>query len=67
MSKTIKLDDAVYDRLDAFQAKHETKSQAVDRLLTVLEKAGDMIDILEGRVSFEKGKRERLEQQAPPL
>ena len=37
MSKTIKLDDQVYERLDAIRGKGETFSQALERCLTVVE------------------------------
>ena len=37
MSKTIKVDPATYTRLDQVRRKGETFSQAVDRLLQVLD------------------------------
>ena len=37
MSKAIKLDDQVYERLDKFRGKGETFSQAVSRALEVVE------------------------------
>ena len=37
MSRTIKLEDEVYDRLEAVRGKRETFSQAVERLLSIVE------------------------------
>ena len=37
MSKTIKLDDQVYERLEAIRGKGETFSQALERCLSVVE------------------------------
>jgi predicted CopG family antitoxin len=65
MSKTIKLEDSVYLRLEGFRGKRETFSQAVDRLLKMLSKVGELRDVLEGAVAFEKGRQERLEKLVP--
>lgn len=37
MSRTIKLDDQVYNRLEQVRSKRETFSQVVERLLSILE------------------------------
>ena len=63
MSKTVKLEDAVYNRLDTFQQKHETKSQAISRLLDMLEKVGELRSILEGQVNFREWQKEQLQQE----
>ena len=63
MSKTVKLEDAVYTRLDTFQQKHETKSQAISRLLDMLDKVGDLRSILEGQVKFREFQKEQLQQE----
>lgn len=65
MSKTIKLEDSVYYRLEGFRGKRETFSQAVDRLLEMLSKVGELRDVLEGAVAFEKGRQARLEKLVP--
>lgn len=52
MSKTIKLEDSVYTRLENFRGKRETFSQAVDLLLTIRDKVGMLRDVLEGSIKF---------------
>lgn len=61
MPKNIQLRDEVYTRLENVRGKRETFSEVVDRLLTMLEKVGELRSILEGQVAFEKRKQERLE------
>lgn len=51
MSKTIKLEDQVYYRLEEVRGKRETFSQAVERLLAAMAKANELIDALVGRES----------------
>lgn len=63
MPKNIQLSDDVYNRLETFRGKRETFSEAVERLLTMLEKVGQLRDILEGQVAFEREKRKKLEEQ----
>ena len=61
MSKTIKLEDQVYSTLDEFRDKHETYSQAVERLLALLSKVGELRSILEGQVNYAQFKATELE------
>ena len=49
MSKTIKLEDEVYDRLENFRDKRETYSQAVERLLELPTRIKELGSILEGQ------------------
>ena len=60
MNHSIKLEDHVYKRLQQFQDKRETYSQAIYRLLTLLDKVGELRNILEGQISFAKWKTEQL-------
>jgi len=62
MSKTIKLEDQVYGKLDEFRGKHETYSQAVERLLELLSKVGELRSILEGQVNYAQFKATKLEE-----
>jgi predicted CopG family antitoxin len=62
MSKTIKLEDQVYDKLDEFRGKHETYSQAVERLLALLSKVGELKSILEGQLNYAQFKATKLEE-----
>ncbi|MBA7648708.1 hypothetical protein ES703_56496 [subsurface metagenome] len=55
MSHTIKLEDRVYEKLQKFQGKRETYSQAVERLLAAKEKVNELIDILVGRPNSQGG------------
>jgi len=63
MSKTIKLEDAVYNKLTGLMGPKETYSQVVDRILVLFDKMGDLRDILEGAIAFRKGQQERLEKR----
>jgi predicted CopG family antitoxin len=63
MSKTIKLEDKVYDKLTGLMGAKETYSQVVERILILFDKMGDLRDILEGAIAFRKGQQERLKQQ----
>lgn len=64
MSKTIKLDDDVYERLERWRGKRETFSDAVARLQRIHEAVGSLQDIIEGQIAFQAGQRERLEKEA---
>jgi len=61
MSKSIKLSEPVYEKLREFQGKRESFSEAVGRLLTMLEKVGELRDVLEGQIAFRNHQKERLE------
>ena len=63
MSKTIKLEDAVYEKLTGLMWPKETYSQVVERILVLFDKMGDLRDILEGAIAFRKGQQERLEKR----
>lgn len=43
LTKTIKLDEVTYRRLDAIKVKGQTFSEAVDFLLTLHEKVGVLV------------------------
>ena len=62
--KTIKLEEPVYHRLDQFRGKRETFSQAVERLLTLLDRVGELRSVLEGQIEYAEFKRKQLEKQA---
>jgi len=63
-AKTIKLEEPVYNRLDQFRGKRETFSQAVERLLTLLDRVGELRSVLEGQIEYAEFKRKQLEKQA---
>ena len=61
MSKSIKISEEVYNKLLQFQDKRETFSQAIERLLSLMEKMGELRNILEGGKRFEDWKQEQLQ------
>ena len=63
MSKTIKLDDTVYNKLTGLMRPKETYSQVVERILLMFDKLGELKNVLEGAIEYRKGQMERLEQQ----
>lgn len=64
MSKTIKVEDKVYDGLETFRDKRETFSEAVERLLSVAGELYLVADILEGQAKFKEFQGERLKELA---
>lgn len=52
MSKTIKLEDKVYDELEIFRDKRETFSEAVEGLLAARLKVLELFSILEGQLKY---------------
>ncbi len=56
MSKTIKLDESVYDRLTGLMGPKESYSQVVERILILFDKVGELRDVLEGKIRFEEFK-----------
>lgn len=60
MSHSIKLSDDTYNHLREFQGKRESYSQAIDRLLALMEKTGELKAIFEGQASFETWKAEQI-------
>ena len=61
MSKSIKVSEDVYTRLQLFQGKRETFSEAIGRLLVLMEKMGELTDILEGSVKFREWEAKQRE------
>ena len=63
MSKTIKVEDEVYNRLDEIRDFKETYSQVVEKLLAARERFCQTIDILESDVKYRNWQREQREKQ----
>lgn len=57
---SIKIDDETYKKLDEYRGKRETFSQAINRLLLLLSKVGELRSILEGGETFEQWQEEQL-------
>ena len=64
MNRSIKVSEEVYNRLLEFQVKRETFSQAVERLLALMETIVELRAVLEGGTGFETWKQE---QGRPPF
>ena len=64
MTKSIKLEDQVYDRLEAFRDKKETFSQAVERLLELPRRITELANIMEGKITHQEDRIARLEEKA---
>ena len=60
LSKTIRLEDDVYARLEAVQLRRETFSQTVGRCLTLLEKLGDLMNTVEGGLAYAEWRTKQL-------
>jgi predicted CopG family antitoxin len=61
MSKQLKIDDRVYDKLDKLRGRGETFSMAIDELLDARLKVFELISVLEGQLKFREWQREQLE------
>jgi len=59
MSKTIKLENAVYDRLTGLMWPKESYSKVIERMLDTFDKLGPLKDVLEGAVAYRQGQQER--------
>ena len=57
MSKTVKLEDRIYNQLERVLDKRETFSGAVERLLAARDEFLEIARILEGKEAFEEWKR----------
>ena len=63
MSKTIKLEDRVYDRLTTLLLPKQSYSQTVERVLDLFDKMGELRSVLEGAVAFKNHQKVQLEKQ----
>ncbi len=67
MLRTVKIESSVYDRLNAFRCKDETRSQAVDRLLSVWEGLHQVSGMMSGAAEFARWKAEQQKGTAPEV
>lgn len=61
MSKTIKLEDQVYNQLDDLRGKGDTFSDVVQQLLRTREEIFDMIETLERNTDYVGYKQRQLQ------
>ncbi len=59
MSKTIKVDQHIYDALTALMWPKETYSKVIERVLSTYGKLGELRDVLEGSIAYRAGQQER--------
>lgn len=64
MSKTIRLEDQVYEKLTGLMRPKETYSQVVERVLTLFDRMGELRDVLEGAVEYRKHQNDSLKELA---
>jgi len=60
MSKAIKLDDQVYEDLDALRGKGETFGQVVEGLMGTRARLCQFLDAVEGSIKFREWQIDRL-------
>ena len=65
MTKTIKLDDVVYQQLDQFRGKHETFGGAVKRLLDIRDGVDSLTMTMEGMRSYAEFRAAKLIKATP--
>jgi len=66
-TKTVKLEQEVYDELEKFRDKRETFSQAIGTLLGARIRIWQLVDVLEGSLRFQELKAEKLTKLAAAM
>ena len=66
MSKTIKLEDRVYDRLTGLLLPKQSYSQTVERVLDLFSKVSEFQSFIEGQIAFKNHQKGILERQTTP-
>ncbi len=64
MGKVIKLEDHIYNRLEEIRNKRETFSQAVERIIKVVDGLDDIIRVLGGTRANEQSGRPSIERSS---
>lgn len=62
MSRAIKVEDKVYQDLDAIRTKGQTFSQVIEDVLKSRRKIFDLLSVLEGQMDYREWQRKRLEE-----
>lgn len=60
MSKTIKVEEHIYDCLDLLRGKRETFSDVIKELLDSRKVIFEALNMLEGQVKYQAWKREQI-------
>jgi len=63
MSKTIRVEESVYEELDLLRSKRETFCDVIGELLVTRGKTLEFLGILEGQIKFREWQHEQLEKQ----
>ena len=61
MSKSVKMDEAVYNCLTEMMWPKETYSEVIGRLLLLQDKVDELINVMETRIATERRKSEALQ------
>ncbi len=64
MSKQIRVEDPVYERLNELRGKDETFSDVVGRLVGSRETICNLINVLEGQIRYREWLHEKQEREA---
>lgn len=67
MSKTIRLEVPVYDRLELFREKRETFSSVVNRLLNIRDGVITLVSTIAGMENYAEYRSKKLQTTAPAL
>lgn len=62
MSKVIKVENHIYDKLDRIKDKGQTFSQIIEELLSVRGSLFNMLNVLEGQLKYNEWKAKRLQE-----
>jgi len=65
MLKSIKVEEAVYNKLDELRGKRETFSQVVGRLIVIKEGIAGLVNVLEGNKAYAEYTAKKLETPGP--
>lgn len=62
-TRTVKLEESVFNELERIREKSETKSDVVARLLGARSRIWDLVNVLEGQLKFNQERARQLEER----
>lgn len=65
MSKSIKVSEENYHKIQALLRPRETYSDVITRLISTFEAAGELLIVIEGGLRYQESRRAKLEETAP--
>ena len=66
-SKSIRISNEVYEKLDAIRAKRETFSEVVGRLITIHDGLGTLTTVIQGQKEYREFQLEKLKGETPAI